>query len=183
MEFASALCPVSVMASLPSGDPAKSVKDCDQVVVLARGNGGEESVASSDSAPARATQAPAIEAGSETDDEFGLDGGLLDDDTTASVTSSIYAAYAYERGRRYHVFGDGRYPIPNDDIEQSREDMKHAMLMMLTGNKPFLAPIGDHPQKILDIGTGTGRARHLFSLLLLPNQCLLTGCRAQESGP
>ncbi|KAG6076340.1 hypothetical protein E4U31_003495 [Claviceps sp. LM219 group G6] len=41
-------------------------------------------------------------------------------------------------------------------MEQSREDMKHAMLMMLTENKPFLAPIGDHPQKILDIGTGTG---------------------------
>ncbi|GAO17644.1 hypothetical protein UVI_02002060 [Ustilaginoidea virens] len=103
-----------------------------------------------------AAKNPWRQAGSETDDEFGLDGGLLDDDTTASVTSSIYAAYAYERGRRYHVFGDGRYPIPNDDIEQSREDMKHAMLMMLTGNKPFLAPIGDHPQKILDIGTGTG---------------------------
>lgn len=104
----------------------------------------------------RAAEAPIIEPGTDTDDEFDLASDLLGDDTTASLTSSIYAAYAYERGRRYQDFGDGPYPIPNDDLEQNREDMKHAMLMMLTEGKPFFAPIGTHPQKILDIGTGTG---------------------------
>ncbi|TWU76084.1 hypothetical protein ED733_007616 [Metarhizium rileyi] len=104
----------------------------------------------------RTTQTAMIEPSTESDDEFDLDSGLLGDDTTASLTSSIYASFAYERGRRYQSFESGRYPIPNDDLEQNREDMKHAMLMMLTEGKPFYSPIGTHPQKILDIGTGTG---------------------------
>ncbi|KAI0004044.1 S-adenosyl-L-methionine-dependent methyltransferase [Xylariaceae sp. FL0662B] len=72
-----------------------------------------------------------------------------------SITSSIYA-HTYENGRRYHKYKHGRYPVPNDDIEQNREDMKHAMMMELTDGKLFYSPIGDYPQKILDIGTGTG---------------------------
>jgi hypothetical protein len=106
---------------------------------------------------APATEAPAIEAASETggDDEFDAISELFDD--TTSVTSSIYA-HTYERGRRYQSFKNGRYPIPNDDFEQNREDMKHAMLMELTDGKLFYAPIGENPQKILDIGTGTGES-------------------------
>ncbi|KFY13677.1 hypothetical protein V491_06328 [Pseudogymnoascus sp. VKM F-3775] len=105
---------------------------------------------------APATEAPAIEAASETggDDEFDATSELFEDDMT-SVTSSVYA-HTYERGRRYQSFKNGRYPIPNDDVEQNREDMKHAMLMELTDGKLFYAPIGENPQKILDIGTGTG---------------------------
>jgi hypothetical protein len=110
----------------------------------------------------RATEAPTIEASTDTDDEFDLDSDLLGDDTTASLSSSIYAAYAYERGRRYQSFGDGPYPIPNDDMEQNREDMKHAMVMMLTEGKPFFSPVGTHPQKIWDVGTGTGSSSHYF---------------------
>ncbi|EFY92269.1 hypothetical protein MAC_01540 [Metarhizium acridum CQMa 102] len=79
------------------------------------------------SAGTRATQTPVIEPGTESDDEFDLDSGLQGDDTTASLASSIYTSFAYERGRRYQTFGDGQYPIPNDDLEQNREDMKHAM--------------------------------------------------------
>lgn len=74
---------------------------------------------------------------------------------TTSITSSIYA-HSYEHGRRYQYFKYGRYPIPNDDDEQNREDMKHAMLLELTDGKLFYAPTGDNPQQILDIGTGTG---------------------------
>ena len=33
--------------------------------------------------------------------------------------------------------------------------MKHAMVKMLCGQLYF-APIGEHPQEVLDIGTGTG---------------------------
>lgn len=111
---------------------------------------------------APATEALAIEAASETggDDEFDAISELFDD--TTSITSSIYA-HTYERGRRYQSFKNGRYPIPNDDVEQNREDMKHAMLMELTDGKLFYAPIGENPQKILDIGTGTGESWILVS--------------------
>ncbi|XDG08187.1 hypothetical protein ABKA04_007802 [Annulohypoxylon sp. FPYF3050] len=47
-------------------------------------------------------------------------------------------------------------PIPNDETEQNREDMKHVAILELTRGKNFFAPIGDHPQKIIDLGTGTG---------------------------
>lgn len=57
---------------------------------------------------------------------------------------------------RYHYYRDGKYPIPNDDVEQNREDMKHAMFMELTDGKLFHAPIGETPGKILDLGTGVG---------------------------
>lgn len=34
--------------------------------------------------------------------------------------------------------------------------MLHAMMLEVTDGKLFYAPIGDYPQKILDLGTGTG---------------------------
>ena len=34
--------------------------------------------------------------------------------------------------------------------------MRHYNYLMLLNNKLFLAPIGPAPQKVLDIGTGTG---------------------------
>jgi methylase of polypeptide subunit release factors len=34
--------------------------------------------------------------------------------------------------------------------------MQHAMQTLLLGNKLFWSPIGDSPQKVLDLGTGTG---------------------------
>ncbi|KAK3377107.1 S-adenosyl-L-methionine-dependent methyltransferase [Lasiosphaeria ovina] len=74
---------------------------------------------------------------------------------STSVTSSIYE-HNFEHGRRYHSYKNSRYPIPNDDMEQSREDMKHAMMLELTDGIHFFAPIGDSPQKIIDLGTGTG---------------------------
>ncbi|KAG6052629.1 hypothetical protein E4U17_005580 [Claviceps sp. LM77 group G4] len=108
-----------------------------------------------DSSAVRAIEVSSIEVGSPADDEFDSS-SLEDDDGTASVASSTISVRTYERGRPYMIVGDGRYPIPSDELEQNREDMKHAMLMMVTENKPFLSPVGDHPQKILDIGTGTG---------------------------
>ncbi|KAK3319717.1 S-adenosyl-L-methionine-dependent methyltransferase [Cercophora scortea] len=72
-----------------------------------------------------------------------------------SVTSSIFR-HSFEHGRRYHSYKNSRYPIPNDDIEQDREELKHAMMLEVTDGKLFFAPIGDYPQKIIDLGTGTG---------------------------
>lgn len=91
------------------------------------------------------------------DSDEASDGGYASDTVTAASTSlaSSVRDYAFENGRRYHRFREGRYNFPNDDVEQEREDMKHAMVRMLCQQLHF-APIGDHPQQMLDIGTGTG---------------------------
>jgi hypothetical protein len=80
---------------------------------------------------------------------------------TASVTgaetsiSSSVRDYAFEHGRRYHKYQEGRYLFPNDESEQEREDMKHSMIVNLCGGRLHYAPLED-PREILDIGTGTG---------------------------
>ncbi|RDA82709.1 hypothetical protein CP532_4836 [Ophiocordyceps camponoti-leonardi (nom. inval.)] len=105
--------------------------------------------------PPPITQAPAIEVATQPpdEDEFEINEDPFADGMT-SITSSVYA-HEYEAGRRYHCFKTGRYPIPNDDIEKDREDLKHAMLLELTDGVLFFAPV-ENPRRILDIGTGTG---------------------------
>ncbi|KAI1309918.1 S-adenosyl-L-methionine-dependent methyltransferase [Xylaria venustula] len=76
-------------------------------------------------------------------------------ESASSIGSSIYQ-HSFHNGRRYHKFRHGRYPIPNDDREQNREDMLHAMMLEATNGQLFFAPIPQHPHKILDLGTGTG---------------------------
>ncbi|KAH6645514.1 S-adenosyl-L-methionine-dependent methyltransferase [Truncatella angustata] len=75
--------------------------------------------------------------------------------TFGSITSSVLR-HSFENGRRYHKFRHGTYPIPNDDAEQSRDEMKHVATLELTNGNLFFAPIGDNPQRIIDLGTGTG---------------------------
>lgn len=72
-----------------------------------------------------------------------------------SLSSSI-RDYTFENGRRYHKFREGAYHFPNDEPEQDRENMKHAMIVNLCGGKLHYAPIGMYPQNIIDLGTGTG---------------------------
>ncbi|KAL2142528.1 hypothetical protein VTI28DRAFT_1085 [Corynascus sepedonium] len=90
-------------------------------------------------------------------DDLGTDDGYGTDSNTTASTSLAESVrdYIFENGRRYHRFREGRYNFPNDDVEQQREDMKHAMVKMLCGQLHF-APIGERPHEILDIGTGTG---------------------------
>ena len=49
----------------------------------------------------------------------------------------------------------GSYPLPNDEAELERIDIKHHVMLMLCHGRLHLAPL-DQPQTILDIGTGTG---------------------------
>jgi hypothetical protein len=82
-----------------------------------------------------------------------------DTDTIGSDSSSLASSvhyFRFENGRRYHMFRDGAYNFPNDESEQDREDMKHAMVVNLCGGKLHFAEIGENPQNILDMGTGTG---------------------------
>lgn len=86
----------------------------------------------------------------------GYETAAADAGSNASVSlSSSVRDYNFENKRRYHKFKEGRYLLPNDDIEQEREDMKHAMVVHLCEGLLHNAPL-DRPQKILDIGTGTG---------------------------
>lgn len=48
------------------------------------------------------------------------------------------------------------YAFPNDENESDRLDMQHAMMSHLLGDRLFWAPINLEPQKVLDLGTGTG---------------------------
>ncbi|KAH6969522.1 S-adenosyl-L-methionine-dependent methyltransferase [Fusarium avenaceum] len=75
--------------------------------------------------------------------------------SSTSISSSILE-HTYENGRRYHRYRHGRYPLPNDEAEQNREDMLHAMMLEATDGRYFYAPLGENPQRIADLGTGTG---------------------------
>ncbi len=57
---------------------------------------------------------------------------------------------------QYHQYRNGRYPIPNDDIEQNRDNTKHAMQQELLDGLLFYAPLGPDPRRIIDLCTGTG---------------------------
>lgn len=59
--------------------------------------------------------------------------------------------------RRYQAIIKNRYGLPNDDDEQLREGIKHRMYVdYILHGKLFCSPIGNHPQKIVDLGTGVG---------------------------
>jgi len=78
---------------------------------------------------------------------------LLGSDTT-SLSSSI-TKYRFENGRRYHAYHDGAYWGPNDEIHNDQQDIAHHLWLIALDNQLFLAPI-HNPQRILDVGTGTG---------------------------
>ncbi|WQF79128.1 Putative S-adenosyl-L-methionine-dependent methyltransferase superfamily [Colletotrichum destructivum] len=104
------------------------------------------------------TPQPNIEAQDDEDDGDEGDGYETASNTSTNDTSSLASSirdYNFENKRRYHKFKEGRYAFPNDDAEQEREDMKHAMVVTLCGGTLHSAPL-ENPHKILDIGTGTG---------------------------
>jgi len=73
---------------------------------------------------------------------------------SASMSSSV-RAHVYEGGIRYHAFRDGKYPFPNDEVEQNRDDMKHTMTIMLCHDAYFLAPVEERLEaggEVLDLG-------------------------------
>lgn len=51
--------------------------------------------------------------------------------------------FVFENGRRYHANADGRvlYPLPNDESEQERDDMKHKLALWMMHEKLFYAPV------------------------------------------
>ncbi|CAM1510881.1 Fc.00g083940.m01.CDS01 [Cosmosporella sp. VM-42] len=76
-------------------------------------------------------------------------------ESTASITSSILE-YRNINGRAYQSSKTTEYWAPTDEKHIEGNDVAHQYTLMLMDDKLFMAPIGENPQKILDIGTGTG---------------------------
>jgi ubiquinone/menaquinone biosynthesis C-methylase UbiE len=77
-----------------------------------------------------------------------------DDSDLQSLTESV-TDYPVEWGRTYHRYKEGSYLYPNDSEELDRMNLHHDCAKKIRGNRLFLAPLKS-PERILDIGTGTG---------------------------
>jgi len=87
----------------------------------------------------------------DTDSAFGDDNAS----STQSLRSSVWT-YTYENGRRYHTYGQTPYFSPNDEPENDRLDICNHMFSLLLKGELHLASLPSDPQRILDLGTGTG---------------------------
>lgn len=74
--------------------------------------------------------------------------------STMSLRESLYES-VMENGREYHKYKQGQYYLPNDDVEQDRLNLQHHLWTLTLDGRLHLAPIAN-PQRVLDIGTGTG---------------------------
>lgn len=83
-------------------------------------------------------------------------GGYESSPTPSSMTidSSVYTG-VLENERCYPSYGRHEYGLPVDVDEQKRMELQHAKHQLVLGRN-YLAPIGPTPQRILDLGTGTG---------------------------
>ncbi|KAK0620147.1 S-adenosyl-L-methionine-dependent methyltransferase [Immersiella caudata] len=102
-----------------------------------------------------------METSSNTDDssvtDFSDVGGSPNTPNTSLRPLPSIGEQSFCEGRHYHRYRPGRYLLPNDQVEQDREEVKHFMLLELTNGAHFLAPIdAAHLHKVLDLGTGTG---------------------------
>ncbi|GKT41435.1 secondary metabolism regulator laeA [Colletotrichum spaethianum] len=82
-------------------------------------------------------------------------GGLSADKSQAVLLSSILD-YRRENGRTYHRLSDGKYVIPNDELEQERLDIANHLWMLTWDGKFCLCPKNEGAKRVLDVGTGTG---------------------------
>jgi SAM-dependent methyltransferase len=89
------------------------------------------------------------------DDNNSVFGGQSVESSTASLASSIWEQRTV-LGRAYQASKTTEYWAPNDDKHVEAFDVAHHWLTMMLDNKLYAAPIGENPQRILDVGTGTG---------------------------
>ncbi|GAB1193960.1 hypothetical protein APSETT444_003197 [Aspergillus pseudonomiae] len=76
------------------------------------------------------------------------------DSEVTSMRSSV-ANYVYENGRRYHAYHAGSYWGSNDEKAIDAMEICHHLYGLLLHGRLYLAPI-KNPQRVLDVGTGTG---------------------------
>ena len=91
-------------------------------------------------------------------DEVLEDEGYAQSSNTSYVTSlaSDIRRGILENGRTYASYGKYQQGLPIDEREQDRYEMQHTKFFLLLGDKLHLSPIAEMPQKILDLGTGSG---------------------------
>ncbi|KAG5657854.1 hypothetical protein KAF25_007887 [Fusarium avenaceum] len=96
------------------------------------------------------------------DEENELDGDSSIGSSIASTSESLRSSildYRKENGRTYHRYKDGKYNLPNDDLEKQRLDLQHNMIILMLDNRLGMAPPnnpGANVKRVLDVGTGTG---------------------------
>lgn len=115
---------------------------------------GGPSITQSEAVAALEQAEQGVEAGSAfSDDGYETDGASA---TSQSLATSA-REFIYEHGRRYHSYKAdvNPYLFPNDDREQDREDLKHAMFLKLFNKTLHFAPV-PADANVLDLGTGTG---------------------------
>ncbi|MCJ1362716.1 hypothetical protein MMC16_001822 [Acarospora aff. strigata] len=98
------------------------------------------------------TQHPHIEPDTVGDGDSAYGEGSESD--TTSIASSILN-YTYENGRRYSAHGVDQYYLPNDENEADRLDLLHHIFRMTLDGKLCQTKL-TNPQRVLDVGTGTG---------------------------
>ncbi|KAF9873065.1 hypothetical protein CkaCkLH20_09575 [Colletotrichum karsti] len=98
---------------------------------------------------------PRVEAESENDqtDNERYNHTLIGVERPASLTESI-KEYREIHGRTFTQKTE--YWGPNDEKHNDALDFNHFWITELFDDKLTLAPIGDSPQRVLDLGTGTG---------------------------
>ncbi|KAH7133827.1 S-adenosyl-L-methionine-dependent methyltransferase [Dactylonectria macrodidyma] len=89
-----------------------------------------------------------------TDADSAFNAGSLASSTT-SISESILD-YRKLHGRTYENVKTTEYWAPNDEQQNDGLDIIHNVLLMNLDDKLFIAPIAEHPARVLDIGTGTG---------------------------
>ncbi|TGZ77907.1 S-adenosyl-L-methionine-dependent methyltransferase [Ascodesmis nigricans] len=109
------------------------------------------------SAPGAAVFDPQSNANIEADEAAFSDyGSSSEQSETTSVTSSV-RAYIHQNGRTYHRYGgQGKYVLPNDEVEQDRLDLQHHLFLIILDVKLHTATLPENLHHVLDCGTGTG---------------------------
>ncbi|KAE8151265.1 S-adenosyl-L-methionine-dependent methyltransferase [Aspergillus avenaceus] len=102
------------------------------------------------------------------DQDYANEDSSYDDSFSESYRTSITSSvlnYKYgssfplhssiQNGRRYNAYREGEYALPNDEEEQDRMDLLHHIYNLILNGEIHTAPL-KNPQRVLDLGTGTG---------------------------
>ena len=119
------------------------------------GGGGSSTHPDSDNASLNAPSSFSVGLSIDTDDSDADSalGSVRAQSSSVSASSSIFD-FVEEHGRTWHRYHEGKYFMPNDIPEQERLELQHSISVRLFGGLS-LAPI-DRPNRVLDVGTGTG---------------------------
>ncbi|KAL8776423.1 MAG: hypothetical protein Q9213_008279 [Squamulea squamosa] len=98
---------------------------------------------------------PTIDDSSSTYADSAYDDAASLNESITDTLESAYSRYRWENGRRYHSYRDGAYWGPNDETHNDQQDIAHHAWRLALNNQLYLAPV-HNPERILDVGTGTG---------------------------